>query len=245
MKRKVFEQPLSFPSKSRRLDGELLQVSTEEPRNIENVVVATDGLETATETERAIVLYSPTNTPFLRSPTSPDFNFIVNSDLVPGLKDVLFRQGNSNKVRPADDTYACLAVVPWVESQFHQASPTEPPTESELMESEDVDMMDTEDYENCGNTQDYNSGNSTFFDENPACLKDSNLIPANSDPWQDQEYRKSIEKRIYLQCSWFGVVHQMSCSCTLVPVKLASALQSNASICLVNIPANLRDTFSR
>ncbi|KAK2659984.1 hypothetical protein Ddye_006517 [Dipteronia dyeriana] len=147
MKRKVFEQPISFPSKSRRLDGELLQVSVEGRRNIENVVVATDGVETASQIERAIVLYSPANTPFLRSPTSPDFNFIVNSDLVPGLKDVIFWPENSNKVRPADDTNGCLAVVPWVESQFHQASP---PTESELIESDDVDMMDTEDYENRG-----------------------------------------------------------------------------------------------
>ncbi|KAI9190875.1 hypothetical protein LWI28_000106 [Acer negundo] len=142
MKRKVFEDPLSFPSKSRRLDDKLLQVSIEEPRNIENV----DGLET----ERALVVYSPTNTPFLRSPTSPDFSFIVNSDLVPGLKDVIFWSENSIKVRPADDTNDCLAVVPWIKSQFHQASPTEPPTESELMESEDLDMMDTEDHENCG-----------------------------------------------------------------------------------------------
>ena len=97
MKRKVFEDTLSFPSKSRRLvrfscfiylkslvissqfefvlviinkidslrlwsccftfkDGEFLQVSIEEPRNVENV----NGLET----ERALVGYSPTNTPF-------------------------------------------------------------------------------------------------------------------------------------------------------------------------------------
>jgi len=37
--------------------------------------------------ERAIVLYEPTaTTPFLKSPSSPEFSIVIKSDLIPGLK---------------------------------------------------------------------------------------------------------------------------------------------------------------
>ena len=37
--------------------------------------------------ERAIVLYEPTaTTPFLKSPSSPEFSVVIKADLIPGLK---------------------------------------------------------------------------------------------------------------------------------------------------------------
>lgn len=36
--------------------------------------------------ERALVLYDPTKTPFVKSPCPPEFSIVVKSDLLPGLK---------------------------------------------------------------------------------------------------------------------------------------------------------------
>ena len=36
--------------------------------------------------ERALVVYDPTNTPLVKSPSSPDFSIVVKADLIPGLK---------------------------------------------------------------------------------------------------------------------------------------------------------------
>ncbi|EXC32768.1 hypothetical protein L484_019882 [Morus notabilis] len=75
--------------------------------------------------EKALVLYSSTNTLFFKPPTSPDFSVVVNSDLIPGLRDQFILLGNSNMVRPMKDALIAkdkitdisddrLAVVPWV-----------------------------------------------------------------------------------------------------------------------------------
>jgi hypothetical protein len=41
--------------------------------------------------ERALVLYNPPNIPFVKSPSSPDFTIVVNSELIPGLKGELLK----------------------------------------------------------------------------------------------------------------------------------------------------------
>ncbi|GAV63655.1 hypothetical protein CFOL_v3_07173 [Cephalotus follicularis] len=181
MKRKDFEDvkdDFSSPSrKSRRLDGEFLscmqdaqiiiapeteileQVSSPGQQLTEHTAVDSMPL---TE-ERALVLYNPGNTPFLKSPSSPEFALVVNSDSILGLKDHLFWSGFSTsmkrvEVEVAKDTYLaddCLAVVPWVAPQFPLASGLEgagiglpDPMESEELE---VEMMDIEDPDNNGN----------------------------------------------------------------------------------------------
>ncbi|GFS43745.1 hypothetical protein Acr_00g0086680 [Actinidia rufa] len=99
--------------------------------------------------ERAIVLFKDVNTPLLRSPSN--LSVTVNSDLFSGIKNQIFWTSQYNAAKSAEDeatrpasnnraTNGCLAVVPWIPSQFPQTSGTEAPqTEvSELMESEDM-----------------------------------------------------------------------------------------------------------
>uniref|UniRef100_A0A2P2J3Q4 Uncharacterized protein n=1 Tax=Rhizophora mucronata TaxID=61149 RepID=A0A2P2J3Q4_RHIMU len=185
MKRKEFEDnsedfsinSVSFPSrKSRRLDGEFTPFMQEDPRagileamqgdldftNNGNVMEtnasATDAMHLVDNwDEKAIVLYQHPDAPFLKSPSSPEFSIILNSDLIPGLKDYLLRPGDlkisklmeneasRNKTRKGND---CLAVVPWNASQHHVGIPTDgsqmvflEPMEAEETEAE---MMDTD-----------------------------------------------------------------------------------------------------
>ncbi|XP_052180370.1 uncharacterized protein LOC127793719 [Diospyros lotus] len=106
--------------------------------------------------ERAIVLFKPpvsTTTPLLQSPTN--WSLSVSSDIIIGIKngDKMLWSSQSNAARSAEDearrdritsgTNECLAVVPWVPSQFPQASGTEAPTGevSEMMDAEDVGVV--------------------------------------------------------------------------------------------------------
>lgn len=51
-----------------------------------DVVAPTPAADGGYENETALVLYNPMNTRMFKSPTSPDFSLVVNSDLIPGLK---------------------------------------------------------------------------------------------------------------------------------------------------------------
>ncbi|XP_022731877.1 uncharacterized protein LOC111286258 [Durio zibethinus] len=183
MKRKEFhdiiDDDLSFPSRSTkamRLDGcQLLSITEEDPsiraplrleyqqRPLPTPTTSNapsiDANTMPSSQDRAIVLYNPSSTPFFKSPTSPDFSIIINSDFFPGLKDCLFWPqdpgavksmwnkvtGNGSTTEPND----CLAVVPWVAPQLLLTSGTETGTIAPLqpMEAEDVEgeMMDTDD----------------------------------------------------------------------------------------------------
>ncbi|XP_059642445.1 uncharacterized protein LOC132284359 [Cornus florida] len=113
--------------------------------------------ETPVVDDRAIVLYKPANTPLIKSPSSSDFLFVLNSELVPGLKNLVFLPGKLNPATRKEEEAATgtaekkdiikdyLAVVPWVASQFPPSSGFEEPviaqagpTEAE----EEVDMME-------------------------------------------------------------------------------------------------------
>lgn len=93
--------------------------------------------------EKAIVLFNPMNTSIERSPTS----FSISSDILSGFKNQIWSSKSSSiKVMEDEDaaqdrnTSGCLAVVPWVPSQFssmlgQEVSQTEVP---EVMEAEEV-----------------------------------------------------------------------------------------------------------
>ncbi|KAJ7958625.1 DBH-like monooxygenase [Quillaja saponaria] len=105
--------------------------------------------------ERSLVLYNPANTQFVKSPSSPEFSIIVNSDLIPGLKDRILWWGTSRSVKSGEDEINsdntenlkdCLAIVPWVDIQSPGASRYEESTGLvELTEAEEVEMMDMDD----------------------------------------------------------------------------------------------------
>ncbi|CAI0376308.1 unnamed protein product [Linum tenue] len=107
MKRKEFQEedfssPFnSHPAKSRRLDGDVLQALEENPRfhgeelmGPQNAVdevlqtaasVAGDAIPLVGDSdEKAIVLYQPPTLP--RSPSSPEFSIVLDSNLIPGLR---------------------------------------------------------------------------------------------------------------------------------------------------------------
>ncbi|GMY17676.1 L-arabinokinase [Fagus crenata] len=170
--------------KSRRLDVDILQNMNEDPTTIVPQILEqgllqeqpfiSSGNMVQTEApvidsmpsninseERALVLYNPPNIPFVKSPSSPDFTIVVNSELIPGLKDILSLGGNGKLVKSVekDDTEKnpvvsndCLAVVPWVASYLPLASGenTQSAGLPEAMETEEVEIMDT----------DYNSSSS-------------------------------------------------------------------------------------
>ncbi|KAM1776788.1 hypothetical protein ACFX11_043542 [Malus domestica] len=155
-------------SKSRRLDGGLFatvneyqssaaQVFEEMPTPETSVVMQTDDLPTEplpSGDEKALVLYNPANTRFFKAPDSRDFSVIVNSDLIPGLRDHIYSWGYSKSLKPVEDrgseeenkdvSNGCMAVVPWVAPNFPPASrdETQIASQSEPME---VEMMDTDD----------------------------------------------------------------------------------------------------
>lgn len=153
MKRKDLEE--DFPShrfsrKSRRLDGdgELLSAMEEDPEPGTEVpplpehqlvpVTSISVLDTTISSpdDRALKLFNLSNSSFLRSTGSPEFPIIINSQLIPGLKEQLIWPENS------DDP---LAVIPW-------AAQSRPPLEasttivSRQIDSEDanMDMMEME-----------------------------------------------------------------------------------------------------
>ncbi|KAM1573580.1 hypothetical protein FF2_042948 [Malus domestica] len=155
-------------SKSRRLDGGLFatvneyqssaaQMFEEMPIPETSVVMQTDDLPTEplpSGDEKALVLYNPANTRFFKAPDSRDFSVIVNSDLIPGLRDHIYSWGYSKSLKPVEDrgseeenkdvSNGCMAVVPWVAPNFPPASrdETQIASQSEPME---VEMMDTDD----------------------------------------------------------------------------------------------------
>ncbi|KAJ4707649.1 DBH-like monooxygenase [Melia azedarach] len=154
MKRKSFDEFLYSPSKSRRLDCDVL----EGPRSFVSEVLepqrlastSTNNEVLSSPDERAIVLYDPANTPLFRSPTSPDFTAILNSDLIPGLRDLICWPARKmcidNKLASSKITEISnnnLAVVPWVPSQFAQASLSQPIEEApEMMDTDDISSID-------------------------------------------------------------------------------------------------------
>ncbi|KAL0337148.1 UNVERIFIED_CONTAM: hypothetical protein Scaly_1989900 [Sesamum calycinum] len=109
--------------------------------------------------ERAIVLFKPMNTsPLLQTPSN--FTVSVNPHLISGFKNQLLWSSQSNSWRLADDeavennksgsSNGCLAVVPWVPSQFSSAPGAGLPPEidsPEMMDAQEVEesKMDIED----------------------------------------------------------------------------------------------------
>jgi len=137
--------------------------------------------------ERALFLYNqPLNTPFFKSPCSPDFPIVVNSALIPGLKEHFLTLGNGklgNSMEKEDTdknpmvSNDCVAVVPWVAPQPPLASGAKSPSAgvSEAMEMEEVEMMDT-DYDSDSNI----SGQRAF--EYDGMVQEAGELPH----WQQQ-----------------------------------------------------------
>ncbi|XP_043712897.1 uncharacterized protein LOC122661537 [Telopea speciosissima] len=186
MKRKGLEEvydefsdfSLSSPArKIRRLDAELPPIMEEEETPEIPVVFdrspsgdlgisAQQSAATVTEVlpyaplneERALVLYKPMNKPLVE--------VIVNSDLIPALRNHVFWSEQTNQVRRVEDEATdrsnsnigikndCLAVVPWVPTtQLSPDSETGVPAAMvvpEQMEAEGVDsvMMEIEQDDN-------------------------------------------------------------------------------------------------
>lgn len=155
---------LSSPSsKSRRLDAELFskmkedQISGLEPlactSHMQKGGLPMDSLPLPSGDEKALVLYSPAKMPFYKTPASKDFSIIVNSNLIPGLRDQIFTGGNLKSgiavldgvvEEKSETSNDCWAVVPWVKSTWPLASRTETHAAS-LSEAQEVEMMDTDD----------------------------------------------------------------------------------------------------
>ncbi|XP_050365883.1 uncharacterized protein LOC126784465 [Argentina anserina] len=178
LKRKEFEEAFddmaSHFSKSRRLDAAIHPTTADGRSNgiepLEQRLAPEQALAVASEmqqgglpmepvalsedTDKALVLYNPATpaSTLYRTPASTDFSIVVNSDLIPGLRDRIFAQGKWAKPADAErssgeDSNGCLAIVPWVESNW-PASPrtqTQVAGVSEPMEAEEVEMMDTDD----------------------------------------------------------------------------------------------------
>ncbi|XP_049405865.1 uncharacterized protein LOC125869335 [Solanum stenotomum] len=100
--------------------------------------------------ERAIVLFKPMNTQPMHSPSN--FSVKVDPQFLNGFKSQIFWDNTANAFRLVDNEATeqddcssakeCLAVVPWVPSQFPSAA------EAEVLSQPDVsDMMDAEDME--------------------------------------------------------------------------------------------------
>ncbi|KAK3022340.1 hypothetical protein RJ639_047045 [Escallonia herrerae] len=174
MKRKEIEEvndefsdfSLSSPArKIRRLDAELPPIMEEDETDVPvvfedkaggNVVIEELPHEVAGTEERAIVLFKPMNASFLLSPSG----FSVNPDLISGFKNQLLWPRKSDLLKATEDeaegrdtnsgaANECLAVVPWVSSQFPQASGAEDDQNvvPDSMEAEETEAaaMDVED----------------------------------------------------------------------------------------------------
>ncbi|KAJ8540014.1 hypothetical protein K7X08_026403 [Anisodus acutangulus] len=161
---------LSSPArKIRRLDAELPPIieEVEEPEipltfeqaatdpsfgsNLGNRGIVIEELPSVPENEEmAIVLFKPTNTPLVYSPSN--FSLKVNPQFINGFKSQVFWENRANAFRPADgeatqqedscSAKECLAVVPWVPSQIPSAQGAEI-----LGQTDTSDMMDAEDME--------------------------------------------------------------------------------------------------
>ncbi|XP_027356180.1 uncharacterized protein LOC113865670 [Abrus precatorius] len=158
-KRKEFgyEFPSIFPAaKSRRLEREceLYSAMMEEEANVtvnQPCVDPTPASVTATE-ERALVLYDPSTTPFLKSPSSSEFSIVVKADLIPGLKDYLLSWGAAKQNDPVEDAVRReknsevskdgLAVVPWVAFHSPMACEEIVPETGQPLEAEEGELME-------------------------------------------------------------------------------------------------------
>ncbi|XP_004291277.1 PREDICTED: uncharacterized protein LOC101306694 [Fragaria vesca subsp. vesca] len=167
----AFDDMSSNFSKSRRLDADFFPTMAEdksggiealEQRLAQEQALACpsempmEPLPLSDENDKALVLYNPANTnTFYKTPASRDFSIIVNSDLIPGLRDCIFTQGSSKwaakqveaEQSNREESNGCLAIVPWVESTW-PPSPrreTQAASQSEPMQAEEVEMMDTDD----------------------------------------------------------------------------------------------------
>ncbi|CAL1352944.1 unnamed protein product [Linum trigynum] len=177
MKRKEFQEedfssPFnSHPAKSRRLDGDVLQSLEVNPRfrgeelmeeylefGPQNAVdevlqtaasVAGDAIPLVGDSdEKAIVLYQPPTLP--RSPSSPEFSIVLDSNLIPGLRDRIWWPGTRKQDESVEEKLAAeknvnrsnnsMAVIPWVAPQLFMSNVAD----GEAMEAEDTDMMDTD-----------------------------------------------------------------------------------------------------
>ncbi|KAK3011054.1 hypothetical protein RJ639_012464 [Escallonia herrerae] len=170
MKRKEIEEvndefsdfSLSSPArKIRRLDAELPPIMEEDETDVPvafedkvggNVVIEELPQEVAGTEERAIVLFKPMNASLLQSPSG----FSVNPDLISGFKNQLLWPRKSDLLKATEDeaegrdtTNECLAVVPWVSSQFPPAAGAEDSQNvlPDSMEAEETEAaaMDVED----------------------------------------------------------------------------------------------------
>ncbi|GMH11814.1 hypothetical protein Nepgr_013655 [Nepenthes gracilis] len=125
---------LSSPAiKIRRIDyfvpkGEdgLKQHSLEETIAAESVAQGASAImcsENNIGEESALVLYKSTTTPLCKSLRSSDFPIVLNSNLIPQLKDILklIEDGKCGRSRNNESTRDSLAVIPWVESQLPPA----------------------------------------------------------------------------------------------------------------------------
>ncbi|PRQ27450.1 hypothetical protein RchiOBHm_Chr6g0305451 [Rosa chinensis] len=174
LKRKeAFDDLSPHFSKSRRLDADLFSTMAEDqsggiealeqrlaqeqalacPSEMQKGALPMEPLALPEENEKALVIYNPANT-FYKTPASKDFSIIVNSDLIPGLRDHIFTQGSLKWSNPVEaeqsdreDSNGCLAIVPWVESNWPPSSSSETQAAglSEPMQAEEVEMMDTDD----------------------------------------------------------------------------------------------------
>lgn len=148
---------LSSPArKIRRLDADLPPIMEEEEHALPEKL-AYGGVVTGTELnsvpvnhERAIVLFNPANSPLYYSPS--DVSVSVDPLVISEFKNEFLRSACSDEGKSVDDdetsrykqknriSNGCLAVVPWVPSQFPYTQSTEmSQTETpELMEADEV-----------------------------------------------------------------------------------------------------------
>ncbi|KAJ9130712.1 hypothetical protein P3X46_034159 [Hevea brasiliensis] len=162
---------LSSPArKIRRLDAELPPIMEEEEADIHPMVGVTSGVEgeakdlsSGLNQEKAIVVFKPVHTnPLLHS--SSNFSVSVDSNFFSGFKNQfpwMNRTANIELVEEEEGTNECMAVVPWVPSQFPIAqdkdiSQAESP---ELMEAEQVGEATMDIEENTNETIEQEHGN--------------------------------------------------------------------------------------
>ncbi|TMW92827.1 hypothetical protein EJD97_012516 [Solanum chilense] len=135
--------------------------------------------------ERAIVLFKPMNTQPMHSPSN--FSVKVDPQFLNGFKSQVFWDNTTNAFRLVDANEAaqqddsssakeCLAVVPWVPSQFPSAA------EAEVLSQPDVsDMMDAEDMEGVAMDIEDNS-----VDVEPRIAVDAGAVNDGLHHWQQQ-----------------------------------------------------------
>ncbi|CAI9099137.1 OLC1v1035914C1 [Oldenlandia corymbosa var. corymbosa] len=150
--------------KIRRLDAELAPIIEEESEipavfqlsqpeanvcgNDRRGVVIEELPDQFENEERAIVLFNPSNTPLLHSPTN--FSVLVNPNFIPKFKGIVWPNQSNQWAASSNEEMEqeinsgqaneCLAVVPWVPSQLPSA---EASANAPLMDSSD-DMMEAE-----------------------------------------------------------------------------------------------------